>query len=348
VRVLVTGGGGFVGRHLLAELARSFPDATISATAFESHDGFTHLDITDAAAVDALIAQMQPDACVHLAGIAAVPIARRDPAHAWRVNLDGTLHLAQALLTHAPHAVLLFASSADIYGARFRGGVPLDETAAPEPLNTYAATKAAADLALGALAVESGLRALRVRPFNHTGPGQSPDFALPAFARQIALIEAGRQPPVLCTGDLSPERDFLDVRDVCRAYALCLRKADRLAPGTVLNLASGTSRRIGDVLNGLLSLARARITVEPDPALMRPSEIPCAMGNADRARSLIGWRPEIPWEQTLREVLDYWRQRVSSPVMAREGGPSTTSFRAANKGVGGPDKPGHDDEGRPA
>jgi GDP-4-dehydro-6-deoxy-D-mannose reductase len=312
VRVLVTGAAGFVGRHLLAALADTIPQASIIATALDRHSDLTQLDITDIAATDSLIAREKPDACVHLAGVSAVPLARRDPVRAWRVNLDGTLHLARALLAHAPRAMLLFVSSADIYGGRFRTGLPLDESAAPDPLNTYAATKVAADLALGALAAETGLRSVRVRAFNHIGPGQAPDFALPAFARQIALIEAGQQPPVLRTGDLSPRRDFLDVRDVCSAYALCLQKAEHLPPGTVLNLASGTSRRIGSALDALLALARVPIVVEPDPALMRPSDIEAAQGDASLARRLLGWEPRIAWEQTLRDVLDDWRRRIAA------------------------------------
>jgi len=310
MRVLVTGAAGFVGRHMLRAFADTLPQARVIATALGEQSGFLKLDVTDASATDALIAREHPDVCVHLAGITAVPIARRDPQRAWTVNLDGTLHLARAIVAHAPKAVLLFVSSADVYGGSFRSGVPLDETASPDPLNTYAATKAAADLALGAMAAEHGLRCIRVRAFNHIGPGQAPDFALPAFARQVALIEAGRQPPVLRTGDLSPRRDFLDVRDVCRAYSLCLEHAEDLPPGTVLNLASGISRQVGDALNELLALARVPVSMEPDPALMRPSDVKSAIGDASLARKLLGWAPRIPWEQTLQDVLDDWRHRI--------------------------------------
>jgi len=182
-------------------------------------------------------------------------------------------------------------------------------------MNTYAATKAAADLALGALAAEAGLRVIRLRPFNHTGPGQSADFVVPAFARQIARIAAGRQSPVLRVGALDPRRDFLDVRDVCAAYAACLRldqAGTPIAPGTVLNLAGQTPRRIGDILADLLARAGVAARIETQADLLRPSDIPLAVGNAARARALLAWAPAVPWEQTLDDVLSDWRERVAA------------------------------------
>ena len=205
--------------------------------------------------------------------------------------------------------MLLFVSSSEVYGRSFRAGAALDETAAAAPMNAYAATKAAADLALGAL-VGDGLRAIRLRPFNHTGPGQSAEFVVPAFARQVARIEAGLQPPVMRVGALDPRRDFLDVRDVCDAYVACLERADAIEPGTILNIASGTPRRIGDVLRDLLDLAGVTATLETGTTLLRPSEIPIAAGDAGVARARLGWNPAIEWEQTLHDVLRDWRGRV--------------------------------------
>lgn len=297
-RILVTGAAGFVGGHLLPALASAFPETELLTRAF---------DVTEPEAVHAAVAAHRPDAVVHLAAIAAPREATNDPTRAWRVNLDGTLNLARALLRHAPGATLLFAGSADCYGASFRPGQPLDETAPLAPQNTYAATKAAADLVLGAMLTE-GLRLVRARPFNHTGPGQDPAFVTPAFARQVARIAARLQPPVLEVGALAPERDFLDVRDVCRAYALCL--ATDLPPGVILNIASGTPRRIGDILGHLVELAGIDAEIRTDSARLRPGDIPRAVGDASLARRLLGWEPRIPWERTLADILGDWRARI--------------------------------------
>ena len=300
-RILVTGAGGFVGGHLVPALRAAFPDASLTLV------GTAELDITDTPAVHALVARVRPEACVHLAAISAIGAARQDPALAWRVNLLGTLALAEAL--RKLDALLVYPSSAEIYGASFRAGHPLDETAAAAPQNTYAATKAAADLALGAMAAD-GLRVIRLRPFNHTGPGQTEAFVVPAFAAQAARIASGLQPPVLKVGNLDAMRDFLDVRDVCAAYVAAIAHAETLPSAAVLNIASGTPRRIGDVLQDLLRLAGVTPLIEPDPARMRPSDIPIAAGDAAAAQVKLGWLQTIPWETTLRDVLADWQRRV--------------------------------------
>jgi GDP-4-dehydro-6-deoxy-D-mannose reductase len=300
-RILVTGAAGFVGTHLLPVLARMMPEATVTGDRFE---------LRDRIALRAAVRAARPDACVHLAAVSAVPAAQSDPGTAWAVNLQGTLDLAAALQDEAPGCTLLFASTADAYGRSFQRGVPLDESAALAPMNTYAATKAAADLALGAMAAQ-GLRVIRMRPFNHTGPGQSGAFVVAAFARQVARIAAGRQPPVLQVGALDSQRDFLDVRDVCAAYALCLARDETIPSGAILNIASGIPRRVGDVLESLVALAGVTARIEVDPTRLRPSEIPVASGNADAARALLDWAPRIAWETTLADVLEDWRGRVS-------------------------------------
>eukprot|EP01037_Dinobryon_pediforme_P006004 gene6004-6076_t len=299
---------GFVGRHLMPDLRRRFPDAALIGTGTTGET--TRLDITDPACCDRVIAETRPDGVIHLAAIAAVTDARSDPARAWQVNLHGTLHLADAILRHAPRCRMVFASTSDLYGASFKSGVALDETALPAPLNIYSATKAAADLTLGALAAQ-GLHAVRVRPFNHTGPGQSQSFAVAAFARQVMRIKAGLQKPEISVGDLSPHRDFLDVRDVCAAYAACVDPAIDIAPGTILNIASGQPRRIGDVLGALIEAAGITAEITSTEKLLRPTDIAMAAGNAAAARKMLEWRPTIAWDTTIADIIADWRERVA-------------------------------------
>jgi GDP-4-dehydro-6-deoxy-D-mannose reductase len=304
-RILVTGASGFVGGHLAPRLAAAFPDAELVLCGGHG----VQLEITDADAVRALVRQVRPEACIHLAAVSAIPNARADPGHAWQVNLHGTLSLAEAVLHEAPDCLLVHVSSADAYGRSLASGAGVSELAPLAPTSTYAATKAAADLAIGALAAE-GLRCIRLRPFNHTGPGQTAEFVVPAFARQIARIAVGRQPPRLRVGALEPRRDFLDVRDVCAAYVACLQRAEALPPGVILNIASGLSRRIGDILRELLELAGIVAELDMGASLVRPVETAVACGDASVARAALAWAPSIPWERTLRDILDDWRVRI--------------------------------------
>ncbi len=300
-RILITGASGFVGRHLTPALAALLPGAVCLCPVF---------DVTDEAATRAAVQDAQPNACIHLAAIAAPTAAQSDPDAAWRVNLHGTLLLARVLAELSPGATLVHASSADAYGSSFASHGPcLDETAPLNPINTYGATKAAADLALGAMPA-APLRIIRVRPFNHTGRGQSASFVVPSFARQVARVEAGLQRTVR-VGALDTMRDFLDVRDVCRAYALCLLHADALPARAIFNIASGRARSIRSVLDGLIGLSKAAIDVETDPDRLRPSEIQSASGDCALAGRLLGWAPRISWQESLGEVLDDWRDSVA-------------------------------------
>jgi GDP-4-dehydro-6-deoxy-D-mannose reductase len=293
-RILITGATGFVGPYVRAACERAFPAASIIPGS---------VDIADRAAVFAMIEAARPEVVIHLAGVASVPAARRDPGRAFAVNLQGTLNIAYALLEKHPQALLINAGSSECYGNSFRAGVPLDESAALAPQNTYAASKAAADLALGAMAAESGLKTVRLRSFNHTGPGQSPDYVIPAFAAQVAAIQAGRQEPVIRVGNLAAERDFLDVRDIAAAFACVIAKGETLEPGAIFNLASGTPRKVGDILAALIAASGLAIGVETDPERFRPVDIPRAMGDSTKAQTQLGWAPSIPFTTTLGDVL---------------------------------------------
>jgi GDP-4-dehydro-6-deoxy-D-mannose reductase len=285
---------------LLAALCGAFPSAVLETPA---------IDVQDPAAVGEAVRSISPDICVHLAAVAAISAARQDPDHAWNVNFHGALHVAHALLRHAPGCQMLFVSSADGYGTSFTSGAALDECAPLAPVSVYAQTKAAADIELGKLA-RRGLRVVRLRAFNHTGPGQSADFVVAAFARQIARIEAGLQPPSIEVGNLETWRDFLDVRDVCGAYVAAITKRDLLIPGAILNVASGQPRRVRDVLTGLARVAGIEPEVRVDASRIRANDIRLAAGDASRTRALLGWSPAVPWEQTLLDVLNDWRDRV--------------------------------------
>lgn len=313
---MITGARGFVGPHLAEALRRVCgSDVALFATAKEAgqHPVFglvAALDVTNRAAIDAAIARCEPTCVIHLAGIAAPVVASADPQAAWRVHVQGTLNVANAVLENAPDCALLFVGSGLAYGASAQSGLPLDESTLLAPVDEYSVTKAAADLALGTLA-RQGLKCVRLRPFNHTGPGQDEAFVVPGFAMQIARIEAGLQPPVIGVGNLDAERDFLDVRDVTAAYALAVQKSAELAPGTILNVASGAARRARDILERLLALSAAPIAIERDPARMRSSDLPRIVGNAGRARRLLGWVPEHAFHDTLVKVLADCRARVS-------------------------------------
>jgi GDP-4-dehydro-6-deoxy-D-mannose reductase len=314
-RVLVTGGNGFVGRHLVEALAGLGPqyDVVAGGEHVDATGGaprFVSLDVTDVAQVRAVIAAEQPSHLVHLAAITAVPEAQRNLRRAWDVNFGGTLNIATALVDVVPQCRLIFCSSSEIYGASFRTGLPLDETALLDPLGVYGATKAAADLMIGQMARQD-LRAIRVRPFSHTGPGQSESFVAAAFAAQIARIERGAQAPRMMVGNLKSRRDFLDVRDVVDFYLRAIVRFDEIPNGSAINVASGQSRTIEEILAILLSMSHKDIEVAVDPERLRSAETntESVVGDAALARRLLGWQPRFDIRQTLQTVLDDFRAR---------------------------------------
>jgi GDP-4-dehydro-6-deoxy-D-mannose reductase len=314
-RVLVTGALGFVGPYLVEALRRSYENnIEIIATAKKAGQHamlgpVRAIDVTDRTAVEDAIVGSNPTHVMHLAGIAAPTAVNADPDEAWRVHLQGTLNLARVILKRAPGCWLINVGSALVYGESAKAGRALDENALLAPLDEYSASKAAADLALGPL-IRSGLKCIRLRPFNHTGPGQSEAFVVPAFAAQIARIEARLTPPIIRVGNLDAQRDFLDVRDVANAYVLVMKNLERLESGTVLNIASGIPRRISDILASLIARSRVEISVEQDPMRQRPGDLPILVGDASRARRLLHWRPEYSFEDTLTALLNDCRARA--------------------------------------
>jgi GDP-4-dehydro-6-deoxy-D-mannose reductase len=315
VRVFVTGITGFVGRHLARRLAADghelaglgYADPPGGADRGDLAAAVHELDLARGEGLDALLDDFAPEAVVHLAAQSAPSLALADPAGTYRANVEGTLSLLESLARTAPRARLLFASSSEVYGHADTG--PVAETAPVQPVNPYGASKAAAEILIQQQGRARGLDAVIARSFPHVGPGQRPLFALPAFARQIARIEAGRQLPPLRVGNLEARRDFLDVRDVAEAYARLLERGER---GGVYNLSSGQVRSVGEGLEGLLALSTARIAVETDPELLRPNDLPRLVGDSDKVRQTTGWSPSIPFQRTLEDLMEDWRRRIEA------------------------------------
>ncbi len=298
MRVLVTGSRGFVGGHLVPRLAaRGW-----LALGTDREE----LDVTDPEAVARALAAERPEAIVHLAAVSSVGAASRDPRLAFRVNFAGARNLLAAASRHAPRARVLLVGSGEVYGSLGPDAPPCDESTALRPTSVYGWTKAAADLLGGAWAAR-GLDVVRVRAFNHSGPGQSDAFVLASFARQLAEIEKGEQEPVVHAGNLESIRDFLDVGDVVDAYAALL---DRRAPPGVYNAASGVGLRIGSLLERLIEIMGVRARVAVEPSRLRPADR--SVGDATRLARATGWAPRIPIDRMLARLADDWRTRVSA------------------------------------
>ncbi len=313
LRILITGAGGFVGSYLAEAIPQLYGEsAELLLTGLSAPPqrrwAFSQLDVTSPESIERNLLEYRPTHIVHLAGIASPTAVAADPRTGWRIHLGGTLKLAHAVLRHSPDTVIVVASSGLVYGATARRGIALTEDDLLAPLDEYSASKAAADLAIGAMA-EQGLRCVRLRLFNHIGPRQPKTFVLSAFAYQIARIRLGLDAPIIRVGNISVQRDFLDVRDVARAYALTLER--NMAPGLILNIASGRLYRVGDLLERLIELSGLKIQVDEDPSLLRRNDLPVLLGDATRARAELGWRPEHDCFDTIEEVLSFWTNVLS-------------------------------------
>jgi GDP-4-dehydro-6-deoxy-D-mannose reductase len=313
--VLLTGGSGFVGNHLLGALAARHPDAKLVCLCRPGEQParaditFLTADLTDEASIDAAVDQVQPDLVLHLAAQASVGDAFSSAAQTWRVNFCGSMWLGNAIARCCPQATFLFISSSEVYGASFRNG-PAREDTPLMPLNAYARSKAAAEAMLADILPES-TRLIIARSFNHTGAGQDERFVLPAFAAQIARIERGAQAARLSVGNLSPRRDFMDVEDVVEAY-IRLVETPGLPPRAIFNIASGEAHAIRDVLDRMRKLAHASFEIKADPDRVRSSEIACARGDASKLHKATGWAPRRSLDDTLSRLLDHWRERVAA------------------------------------
>lgn len=301
MRAFLTGGHGFVGmwltRHLEAE-----GDEVIAPG--------PEVDITDAEAIAKAVAAARPDAVYHLAALANVSDSWRDPTRTFEVNATGTLHVLEAARRVEPHPRVVLVCSAEVYGTVGPDRLPIVEDTPLRPVTPYAASKVAAEF-LGLQAhLGHRLPVVRVRAFNHVGPSQSGMFVVSDIARRIAEAERDGA-KTLRVGNLSPRRDFTDVRDVVRAYRLLVQGG---APGEVYNVCSGQAIAVEELANRLLRLAGTDLVLAPDPELMRPVDVPVLLGDPTKIRDAVGWQPVIPLDETLRDVLEEWRQRVATGV----------------------------------
>jgi GDP-4-dehydro-6-deoxy-D-mannose reductase len=296
-RVLVTGAAGFVGGYLCAALG----EAAVPSSA----------DVTDAAALEAEVAEAAPAAIVHLAAVSSTTDALADPAAAWHVNAVGTVNLTEAVRRAAPRARLLVVSTGEVYGDT--GDGPADEGHPIAPRSPYAASKAAAEIAADQAARAYGLDVVLARPFAHTGPGHDQRFALPSFAYQIAELERAGGGE-LKVGDLSVHRDLLDVRDVVAAYTALLAPD---VPATTYNVARGSSVPLSDLVDVLVAEATAPIRVVRDPARLRVVDTHRLCGDPARLRAATGWTPTHSHAETLAALLAAARRSVIGDTAGR-------------------------------
>ncbi len=319
MRALITGAGGFVGRHLCTYLlthdgwellGTAYPESVENPRP-HSCLSLVHLDLRDADRVRELIGSFKPDVVFHLAAQSHVPTSLVDPWETLENNLRAQLNVLEGVRRAHPSARVIVIGSNEEYGWPRPEELPLTEESPLRPVNPYAVSKVGQDFLGLQYHLAHGMDVVRLRPFNHTGPGQSPRFVVPSFARQIARIEAGLQEPVLKVGNLDVARDFTDVRDIVHAYYLAAVQGEA---GEVYNLASGVARSVRGILETLLSLTRVPIRVEVDPSLYRPADAPVIYGSAEKFRRRTGWEPRIPFEQTLRDTLEYWRRTAEEEV----------------------------------
>jgi GDP-4-dehydro-6-deoxy-D-mannose reductase len=316
MRILVTGITGFAGSHLAEQLLAGpgvelfgcsrrgrWPD---DCALLQDHVALHACDLTDPAAAEALVREVRPEALYHLAGYAHARRSIDEPDAAWAANLTATRALYEAVLRWGGRPRILFVGSGQVYGECESPEQALDEDRPLRPANPYAASKAAADLVSYQYA-RAGLDVVIARPFNHIGPRQSPAYAVAHFARQLAEVERGQCPPLLETGNLSPRRDLTDVRDVVRAYRLLLQCG---RAGAAYNVGTGEAPSMREVLDRLLALSPARVEVRQRADLVRAGETSVLRADPSRLRRETGWVPAFRLEQSLTDILEYWRQRL--------------------------------------
>lgn len=316
MKSLIIGGAGFVGAYLVRHLKNDLgQDVVVTKMASEQihMDGvdmddiqICDLDILQKESIVTLFREVRPDYIYHLAAQSSVSVSWKNPALTVDVNVKGGVNILEALRELEDKPRVLFIGSGEEYGHILPGETPIKEGNVPRPGNIYAATKVCQNMLAKIYADAYGLDVMMVRAFNHIGPNQLPLFVVADFCKQVAEIEAGNREPVMKVGNLSAKRDFTDVRDVVRAYALLMKSG---CAGETYNIGSGHAIAIEDILKQILDHSSVEIRVEVDPERLRPVDVPIIEADTTKVYEATGWKPEISLEQTIRETLDYWRTK---------------------------------------
>lgn len=320
MRWLITGADGFVAGHLLPHLLEQEVGSEFFAMVWKNapksswpadHANLTTLpgELTDAQSIGRVVDQASPEIILHLAAASSVAQSWQEPVSAYQANVLGQLHLLESARSMKAFPTVVIASSAEVYGRDGHDGKPISEEAPLRPVSPYAVTKATQDLQAFQYWAAFGLPTIRLRLFNHTGPGRPSQFVASSFARQLAEIEKGRRDPVLHVGNLDVSRDFTDVRDVARAWRLA---ALRARPGEAYNVCSGNPTSIRQLLAILLENTDIEVDIQTDTELLRSGEIERLFGNRTLFSESTGWQPEIELEQTLIDLLEWWRSVVDT------------------------------------
>lgn len=315
-KILITGITGFAGSHLTELLLKRKYRIFGTVRPRSKTENIDHLrhkiklfdaDILDSHSVYEVVKTAKPDYIFHLAAQSFVPTSWASPANTLETNVVGAVHLFEAARKLEVNPVIQLACSSEEYGLVKKEELPIKEENPLRPLSPYAVSKVAMDM-LGYQYFRSyKLKIIRTRAFNHTGPRRGESFVCSNFAKQIAEIEKGKREPILLVGNLEAKRDFSDVRDIVRGYLLAVQKGE---PGEVYNICSEKARSINQMLEMLLSMSKTKVKIKKDPARMRPSDVLILEGDCSKFKRKTGWKAKVSFEKTLRDLLDYWRERV--------------------------------------
>ena len=319
MKVLITGITGFAGSHMAEYLlgmggievygVERWRSKTENIDHIKGEIKLLECDVRDASSVRKLIEDINPDRIFHLAAQSFVPTSWHAPAETLTTNIIGELNIFEAVRQIGINPFIQIAGSSEEYGLVEEKDLPITEETPLKPLSPYAVSKVGQDLLGYQYYMSYKLNIVRTRAFNQTGPHRGEPFVCSNFAKQIAMVEKGLQEPVIYAGDLSTIRDFTDVRDTVKAYWLALEKCK---PGEVYNIAMGKGYSVKEVLDILLGFTNKKIQVKQDEKRMRPSDVPILIGDCTKFKELTGWKPEIPFQKTLEDLLDYWRQKIDS------------------------------------